>query len=172
MPTFQTNRLNLYPMSSRFGDELNGLHSCDIVMQHLGGKYSREETEQKIKLSEDHWLTYGFGLWCWFDKETDAFIGRGGLRYQTIDDGTRLVEIAYMMHQQYWGNGYASEVAQYSLDLAFIIFNFQKVFALTIKPNIASQNVMKRAGMLFDGTVVNFRNVPHLVAYKQKGDFV
>lgn len=163
-----TKRLLLYPMTAKFKNELDPLHADQDVMALVGGAYSQNVSHQKIQESETHWIMHDFGLWCWFDKQTHHFIGRGGLRCQQLDNGQNLVEIAYMVHKRFWRQGYATEVAQYCLDVGFNQFNLQEIVAITKPENKPSQRVMKKAGLIFDKELVLFRSIPHLIARKSR----
>lgn len=161
---YQTKRLHLFPMSSYFSPELHALHSDKTVMASVGGIYTQETSLKKIQESEAHWLRHGFGLWCWLLKETYEFVGRGGLRRQSLDDGQEVVEIAYMLHSKFWNNGLATEIAQYSLEVGQKQFGFDEIIALAAPSNIASQKVMQKIGLSFDDQTVLFRETQYLIA--------
>lgn len=64
----------------------------------------------------------GFTQWAIFRKEDDAFIGRGGLDNRDYDQfntsGKKGVELRYALMGDYWGKGYATELAVALLDWA------------------------------------------------------
>lgn len=165
MEMHNTNRLFLYPMTEKFKNELDQLHMDPEVMAFVGGPYSQEISFKKMQESEIHWTTYGFGLWCWFDKN-NQFIGRGGLRSQQLDNGQNIIEIAYMVHKHFWRQGFAFEVVQYCLDIAFGKLNLKEIVILTTPSNISSQRVAQKAGFTFDKDLILFRDIPHLIAKK------
>lgn len=161
---YSTKRLYLYPMTTKFRVELDQLHADHDVMASVGGSYSSEASFEKVQESEAHWEKYGFGLWCWFDKLNNDFIGRGGLRWQQLDNGQNIVEIAYMVNKRFWGHGFATEVAQYCIDIGINYLNIKEIVVITTPTNIPSQRVMEKAGLTFDKKLVSFRGVPHLIA--------
>jgi ribosomal-protein-alanine N-acetyltransferase len=159
-----TKRLLLYPMTEKFKNELDPLHADKEVMALVGGAYSQAVSHQKTQESAAHWITHGFGLWCWFDKQSGEFVGRGGLRNQQLDNGQRITEIAYMVHKRFWKQGFATEVAQYCLEVGFNQLNLKEIVAITTLENTSSQRVMEKAGLIFEKELVLFRRIPHLIA--------
>jgi len=162
---YKTERLLLLPMSHFYKNELDKLHADPDVMQQVGGPYSEEKSHKKIRESEEHWLRHGFGLWCLFENNTKEFLGRGGLRYQTLDNGCKIIELAYMLHKKYWGKGYATELARYSIHIGLKQWNFPEIIILTTAPNIRSQKVVNNMGIQFEKSPVLFRGVEHKIAH-------
>jgi RimJ/RimL family protein N-acetyltransferase len=79
-------------------------------------------------------------------KQTDAFIGWCGLKYLPESDE---IDLGYRFFQQYWGNGYATEAARYTLDHAFNILHLSTITGRAHIENHASQNVLEKIGMRF-----------------------
>lgn len=81
-------------------------------------------------------------------KKADTFIGFVGLNETHADlPFAPCVEIAWRLHKDYWGQGYATEAAQASLMFAFEELKLSEVMAFTAIINKPSQRVMKRIGM-------------------------
>ena len=90
----------------------------------------------------------GWGFWAVSLKETDIFIGMVGLNNANADmPFSPAVEIAWRLHNDYWGQGYATEAARASLDFAFVELEIEEVVAFTAVINKRSQLVMERLGM-------------------------
>jgi len=90
----------------------------------------------------------GWGFWAVSLKETDTFIGMVGLNNAHADmPFSPAVEIAWRLHNDYWGQGYATEAARASLDFAFVELEIEEVVAFTAVINKRSQLVMERLGM-------------------------
>lgn len=62
-------------------------------------------------------------------------------------------EIAYWIGEEYWGKGYATEAANAMIEFAFKEKNYHRVYARYFKSNPASGNVMKKCGMIYEGTL-------------------
>ncbi len=95
----------------------------------------------------------GWGFWAVGLKEcaseADRFIGFVGLNQTHADlPFAPSVEIAWRLHKDYWGQGYATEAAQTALQFAFETLVLNKVVAFTAVINEPSQKVMQRLGMI------------------------
>ena len=60
------------------------------------------------------------------------------------------VEIAWRLHPDHWGHGYASEAALASLRHGFDVVGLDEIVAFTTTRNTRSQAVMVRIGMRRD----------------------
>ena len=90
----------------------------------------------------------GWGFWAVSLKKTDTFIGMVGLNNAHADmPFSPAVEIAWRLHNDYWGLGYATEAARASLNFAFVELGIEEVVSFTAVINKRSQLVMERLGM-------------------------
>lgn len=90
----------------------------------------------------------GWGFWAVSLKETDTFIGMVGLNEAHADmPFAPTVEMAWRLHKDYWGQGYATEAARASLNFAFDTLGLDEVVAFTAVINKHSQLIMQRIGM-------------------------
>jgi ribosomal-protein-alanine N-acetyltransferase len=117
-------------------------------MQFLGsGKpRTREETRERLQRVLDHWQEHGFGLWVLLDKADGGFAGWCGIGYL---HGRGHAELAYTLARRYWGRGLATEAVLRVLRHAFEVLQLPRVIAVARVENVASQQVMIRAGMTF-----------------------
>lgn len=60
-------------------------------------------------------------------------------------------EIGYIIHPEYWGQGYATEAASLILDFGFANLKLHRVFATCDPNNIASSKVLEKIGMYKEG---------------------
>ena len=101
----------------------------------------------------------GWGLWAVSLKDStktyDDFIGFVGLNDTLADMSfAPAVEIAWRLHKDYWGQGYATEAARAALNFAFTELSLDEVVSFTAVINKRSQLVMERLGMM--NTRANF----------------
>ncbi len=61
------------------------------------------------------------------------------------------VEIGWRLSPDWWGLGIATEAAREALRFAFEDAGITEVVSFTVPPNLASQAVMQRIGMRYDG---------------------
>lgn len=103
----------------------------------------------------------GWGLWAVSLKpsseihDNGTFIGFVGLNETHADMSfAPAVEIAWRLHKDYWGQGYATEAARAALLFAFTELELNEVVSFTAVINERSQLIMERIGMT--NTQANF----------------
>jgi RimJ/RimL family protein N-acetyltransferase len=121
------------------------------AMEFFLRTYDRDESVasaqmMRVKLEHD-----GFG---WFVAEVkDGFPFAGVIALQDVPfeaPFTPAYEIGWRFLPEVWGNGYATESAQATLDFAFERLGLPQVVAMTAKINERSRRVMQRLGMTYD----------------------
>jgi RimJ/RimL family protein N-acetyltransferase len=120
------------------------------VMRWLGGV---KTPEQLVLVVRDRFIAWqesrGFTFWVVERREDGAFVGFCGLKIAD-DIGSPVegnVEVGWRFRQDVWGQGYAREAAQASLDYAFGAVGAEQVVALTVQGNTPSWGLMERLGM-------------------------
>lgn len=115
----------------------------------------------------EHWERHGFGMWLLRDRESGEMIGRGGLQY-TYTAGLNDVEAGWAVVPERWGQGFATELAQASVEVAFEQLDLLEIVAFALPTNIASRRVMEKAGFVFERDIVH-AGLPH-VLYRRRRD--
>ncbi len=80
---------------------------------------------------------------------TGALIGTVALL--NWDRDAQRMELGYTINPLYSGQGYATEAAQTVLDFAFEVLQMQRVVACCMAENLASERVMQKLGMHYEG---------------------
>jgi ribosomal-protein-alanine N-acetyltransferase len=130
------------------------LYQNSRVMAKLGGVLTDAEISQRIAFELERWQQDGFGQWYWFEKSTEEFIGRGGLRKLEIEN-REVVELGYSLLPEYWRKGLATEMAEASLAIGFTRLNLDEIVSFTEINNIASRRVMEKVGFIFDHNFIH-----------------
>jgi len=73
------------------------------------------------------------------------------------------VEVIYVLAKQYWGRGYAAEMAKRLIDYAFKEKNLQRVIALIKPGNGASAKVAETCGLKVEKKVLRGEGVEMLL---------
>jgi RimJ/RimL family protein N-acetyltransferase len=126
----------------------------------LGGARTREQSEAWLRRDVAHWAVHDFGVWYAFERSTDELVGRIGPRV-TLVAGAMEVELAWIVHPDHWGQGYAGELAAAGRDLAFSR-GLDSVVAMTLPANSSSLRVMEKLGMTYEADVTN-AGLPHVL---------
>jgi ribosomal-protein-alanine N-acetyltransferase len=159
LPDRLTARLVLTRPTAADRDDIFRLFSDPRVMATLGGLVPEAVIQERFERLLRNWVDDDFGLWILRDRESGAFIGRGGLRRLTLE-GKPEVEVGYALLPEFWGRGLATELAQESVRAAFEELQLPDLVCFPLPTNKASQRVMEKAGFRYerDGT---YADLPH-----------
>jgi ribosomal-protein-alanine N-acetyltransferase len=160
LETLHTARMLLHrPREEDFNDVAR-MFADPSVGATLGGVRSREASRVLFDRYQEQWERHGFGLWIMRDLQTNTYIGRGGLRFWTIE-GREEVEVGYALMPQYWGRGLATELACASVRVAFEVLARPDLVSFTLPTNRASRRVMEKAGFVYERDGI-FADLPHV----------
>lgn len=160
----ETRRLLLTKLATADLDDLVRMYADPQVTATLGGVRTADWVAEYLKTQMAHWDEHGFGFWTVRDRLTGEFIGRGGLRYASIE-GRREVEVGYGFRKECWGRGLATELAIESVRIGFTELQLSDVVSFTLTTNLASKRVMEKAGLRYERDIV-YAGLPH-VLYRQ-----
>lgn len=130
------------------------LTNTPAVMRWLGGVFSPESVMLQRQRVENCRAQHGHCFWL-VERTADGGhlsgepLGFCGIKRADAPDSSvpGQFEIGWRLREDAWGQGYAREAAEASLDAAFGIFGAQEVVALTVIENTGSWGLMKRLGM-------------------------
>jgi RimJ/RimL family protein N-acetyltransferase len=160
----ETERLLLRAPVPEDAAELAPMYADPEVMRYVGDgrTLSRGETERSVKRMIRRWEADGFGLFTTVRKDDGAVIGRVGLiiwnsdtweptsRADAENGGPAEVEVGYTLGRDYWGQGYATEAAGAVRDFALGELGAERLIALIIHGNTASENVARKLGLEYE----------------------
>ncbi|MDN3681311.1 GNAT family N-acetyltransferase [Vibrio tapetis subsp. quintayensis] len=126
------------------------LNADPKVMTYFPALLNQAESDAQADLIHSLIEANGFGFWAVELKSSGEFIGFVGLHKQAAPEipNTPMIEIGWRLSSEYWGKGYAPEAAEKALEFAFEQLNLAQVYAFTALPNIPSQRVMSKIGMI------------------------
>lgn len=145
-----TPRLKLREWKEEDKEQFFKINSDSKVMEFMPKLLSKEESDNfieriKLRFKEDGYSSFAVEL-----IEDKTFIGFIGLSIPKFDAFfTPCVEIGWRLAYEYWGNGYATEGAQASLDYGFNDLGLSEIVSFTVPKNVRSRRVMERIGMTF-----------------------
>lgn len=150
MIVIETARLKLRTLTPGDVDDVYGIYSDPIAMEHYPSTRTREETIERIEVNLQRYEELGHGFWACVRKDDDAFLGNCGLLVQDVE-GESLIEVGYHFLRKHWGHGYASEAAIACRDHAFETLDIDRVISLIVDANTPSIKVARRNGMTLRG---------------------
>jgi RimJ/RimL family protein N-acetyltransferase len=161
LPELETERLVLRPPVREDAQVLAPMYADPDVMRYLGDgrTLSRKETERSVQRMIEGWHRDGFGLFTTVRKDDEAVIGRVGLivwdpetwEVTTADsNGPTELEVGYTLGRPFWGLGYATEAARAARDFALRDLRAERLIALIIYGNDASENVARKLGLEYE----------------------
>lgn len=165
----ETERLILRGfLESDLNDYHARIYSDPDVTRYLptGKPRPIEGTKAVLDFALEHGLKHGFTLWAVIDKSTGQFIGHCGLVY--LKNGTD-VEIAYAYGKEFWGKGIGVEAAQATLKYGFEVTQLPRILALAVPENVASQRIMQKIGMVYQGISEQYYDTPLALYTAERG---
>ncbi len=142
---------------------------ADIIFQ----KYTRNEevtkyliwrphqnvvtTRKYIRRCIQNWNEGGAFPWIIVRKSDDKVVGMFELRIE----GFR-ADFGYVIAQEFWGLGYATEVTRSVIEWAMAQANIYRVWATCDIENLASARVLEKAGMQREGILRRYIVHPNI----------
>ena len=177
MLQLETDRLLLRAPVPEDADALAPMYGDPEVMRYVGDgrTLTRSDTERSVRRMIERWEADGFGLFTTVRNDDGAIIGRVGLlvwNTDTWEPTTRAeaanvaseVEVGYTLARPYWGQGYATEAAGAVRDYALNELGAERLIALIIHGNTASENVAQKLGLSYERDVKLGRREAQLFA--------
>lgn len=161
----ETERLLLRPLELADVDLGITLFTDPVVTKYAGRTYTPEEVAEQMPTVVRRCAGGAIGIWCVTDKATDEKLGTAILLPLPVElDDTDWdlvqgegypdaeIEVGYILKPSAWGKGYATEACTRLITFAFEETALDEVVAVTAPENKASQNVLKKSGLTFEGT--------------------
>ena len=160
----ESERLIMRPFSEDDLDLAIALRTDFEVMKYVAEVSTPDVVASRISVfcrrSEDG----SMGMWSVALKDTGEAIGTSILlplpeeesdtRWDFHENGKRVnedIEVGYMLKPAAWGAGYATEITRRLLRYAFEETPLEQVVAVTHPDNAASQNVLRKSGLIDTG---------------------
>lgn len=143
----ETDRLRFTPFAPGDLTLFRDLHSDPEVQRFMspdGLAMPEEIAREQLARQIETQARFGFSKWKLCLKD-GRFIGRAGL---SPFERTNEVELGYVLKQDMWGQGFATEAAAAVARWAFTYLPIDHLIAFTHPQNAASQRVLTKAGML------------------------
>ncbi|HEY4323638.1 MAG TPA: GNAT family N-acetyltransferase [Mucilaginibacter sp.] len=148
----ETPRLILRQWKKEDHDPFIALNRDADVMEFFPNLSTATETLAQIERANNHIIEYGYGFFAVERKDNHQFIGFTGLSHPRFETHfTPCVEIGWRLSKANWGQGFATEAAQASLDYGFNTMGLDEIYSFTSVLNKRSEQVMIKIGMIKEG---------------------
>lgn len=143
------------PQLACHDDYANMLKDAEFC-EAYGVAYTYEEALLRLKSDMNHWNQYAFAPLMWFEKKSQTYVGRGGLKLFKRDENQKSeVELTYQIKRECWNQGFASEIGALSIDYAFNVLKLDNIICFTAYNNYSSLHVMQKLGFVFEEDFVH-----------------
>ncbi len=142
--------LTLRPIEVADADRVHDWASQELACRFQPwGPNSRQETETFVREAARTWEYPDGPRLVWVASSALGVIGMGELKRNTPS----CAEIAYAVHVDHWGLGHGTEIARQLVSIAFADPRVERVQATCDPRNFGSGAVLRRVGMVFEGTL-------------------
>lgn len=144
----ETERLSLRELNIADAENLYALNLDPEVTKYTGDPAFRNIAEARSFLENyDQYKKFGFGRWAVVEKDSGAFLGWCGLKFDTT---TGQNDVGFRFFKNSWNRGFATESAKRCLEIGFERFEMKTILGRAMKENTASIKVLEKIGMVYD----------------------
>ena len=146
---FETPRLFLRRFTEEDAHLIYKLNRDPEIVKYVHETVLENETQAKEILINHILPQYklNLGRWAIHTKTNYDFIGWCGLKYIKETD---ITDLGYRLIKSTWGNGYATEAAQYTIIYGLRDLKIKTITGMAHVENIASLKVLEKIGMKFN----------------------
>lgn len=153
LPVLETERLLLRKIKMQDVYDMYEYASNDNVSKYVTWNTHRSlsDTKEFVMFILQQYKNKKLAPWGIEYKENNKFIGTIDIVcWQPVH---KSAEIGYALSQYYWGKGIMTEAARTLIQFGFKKMDLVRIQARCFSENIASERVMEKAGMSYEGTI-------------------
>lgn len=120
------------------------------------------KADEQIAMWSRRWEEDGFSQWAACDRKGGRLIGRIGLiRHHDWPLASDPVEVGWVLHRDWWGQGLATEGGRASIGAWLQYLPDERLYSFTVPTNRRSRAVMERLGLTYRGATM-WRGLEHV----------
>lgn len=152
-----TDRLKLRPLTIKDSDDMFDYTSLADSTKYLGWN-PHTELEQTVNFIKEVELKYGTmqSEFSWGIELIAENKMIGVVKMFDINYSTKRCEVSYILNPKFQGKGYINEAVSAVIDFAFNTMGFFRVQARCSNDNKASERVMQKSNMLYEGLLKKY----------------
>ncbi|WP_088042961.1 GNAT family N-acetyltransferase [Bacillus sp. EAC] len=150
-PTLESERIRLRKLTSHDAESLFNYASNPEVTKYVTWEthHTIEDSKQFINYVLELYKESKIAPFAIEDKSTGKLIGTAD--FVSWNTNHHNGEIGYVLSPDYWGKGIVPEVVNLLLKFGFNQMNMERIQARCFVENNASERVMQKVGMKFEG---------------------
>jgi RimJ/RimL family protein N-acetyltransferase len=129
--------------------DLAALNSDEETMKFISAPLTVEQVAEVIDWFLAEWQRLGYGWFALFERKGNRFVGQCGLQRLEGKAASPDVELAFVIRKTAWGKGYATEAAHAVAKFGFGPGELDRIVAVTMTENVASQRVLDKLGFTY-----------------------
>ena len=174
LPTLETERLQLRAWQpEQDAVQALAIYGDRRVTDWIGDKTTAQSMAQvrdrlQLYCDRSEQAADGSGVWAVIERQRQQIIGNI-LLVQLPDrcgDPSGDYEIGWHFRPASWGQGFATEAAQRTVDYGFQRLNLSELYAVAMVGNQRSSRVMERLGMIALGQTTRYYGGAELLLYR------
>jgi len=153
VPAINTERLQLRKITIEDAENIFEYASDPVVNTFMPWETHKSinDTYDFIKMSDELFITSDIIDWAIEYKENKKMIG--GISIRRWNDQNKCADVGYVLSRRYWNKGIITEALKSVIEFCFVQLKLNRVEAHCDENNYASQKVMEKAGMIYEGTL-------------------
>lgn len=147
--SFETERLILKPTDLEDVDLIFELMNSPKWLEYIGDRNIKTKEDARQYILDKHLPNFennGYGSYTVILKENGNKVGSSGLFQRDV---LEVVDIGFAFLPEYEKKGYGYESSNKILEVAKTEFGLNKVSAITLPNNIASQKLIEKLGLTY-----------------------
>jgi [ribosomal protein S5]-alanine N-acetyltransferase len=157
----RSERLGLRRFTLDDLEALVRMYSDPEVTRYVGGQKDRAKAEEMLRgrILEYYDQHPGLGIWAGVELATGACTGMHLLNHI---NGEPDIQVGYVLFKEFWGRGYATEMALRLLRYGFCERKLPRIVAITDLDHEVSQRVLTKVGLRRKGerSLANYGESP------------
>ncbi len=141
----ETKRLILRKMKNTDFKFMKTIWQNEKCMKYYPKKFNDNDLYQLMEKNIMRYQYNGLGHYIIILKATGMPIGQAGFSRQPYK-GKKVLEIGYLLNDQYWHYGYASEIVKSLLEYGKDYWPNEKIYSTIVNDNESSKRVATTAG--------------------------
>lgn len=144
MIIFETARLVVRRYNADDRENFFQLNGDPEVVRFIRKPKSRPESDVFLQMVLEEYQKYPlYGRWAVDIKTTGEFIGSFSILQV---ENTELMHLGYALLPDFWGSGYATELAKNGIEYCFSKTPLDEIYAIVEEGNSSSMHILEKTG--------------------------